>query len=722
MATTWVRLTGRVAASAAAVATLVGSVDNPDRERATLVGTVSRAALDSFEARCIRSGYKVKLGGEWIPAADLVGELEISESRDALVSSCSFGLQGPQWAPLATRQTWTRTAVEVWEINGPPGEEITRLRWSGYVRSSSPATGTAPTVKVDCGDAGMLYDEQQLCFEVEPLAGMTRGAIVAEAAAGVGLTALDVPAGAEYTKPVQAINDAFGSWLRAFIEPELWWSGFTADGTLRCWRPVLRAAPEAADEIWDWSAGDIIELEVAPPSPSASRYVLRGFGAVHVDELGFRTETKVIETYKTYSPRIATHIQDDSGALTPMGSTATSPTYMLYRRIVDTQMTRGALLISQETIEHGWFNPRAANRITDGLSGTIVYRTCYVDEDGEFVRNTREQFVELGRTRVFPSYDVDGTRIAEVTQIWRYQRQPAGVSVTPSTDITVDGVFVFSDGVSDVRWYEDYGLAEEHRLEATFDDAGYESFVTVDSYGYYTPQAALNAAGFSLRSDGVATAEFSPTWRRFSRSEVEQYVSDGVLVGKASTRYGYTIGRMRAGIGPYDYGDFSSVWASERFGAIDGQRETYNTVSSDSWEKVTYSPGTEPKRETFSGRVPSPRWKTSVWTILKQEPFELVVDDPTVEAWWGFRRQVIANDYLQSIDEAARLVEELRARSLATTVRVRRHQALVTLGATIELRAPHHGLCHRALLVELRTRRNLATAAQLGEYVLEVRA
>lgn len=725
MATTWIRLSGRVVASAAALATLTGAVDNPSRTRATLTGTVSRASIDSFDARCIRSGYKVKLDGTWIPAVDLVGDLEIRESRDALVSSCSFGLQGPQWAPLATRKVWTRVPVEVWEINGPPGAEITRLRWTGYVRGCSPAAGGAPTVRVDCGDAGMLYAEQQLCFEVDPLAGMTRGEIVTEAALDVGLTLVDVPDGAEFTKPVQAINDQFGGWLRSFIEPELWWSRFDTDGRLRCWLPTLREAPEAADEVWDWPAGDILEIEVTPPSPSASRYVLRGFGAVHVDELGQSTKKTVVEIEAEYSRKSAVSRQETDGSVTDLGVTPEAAVLRLVQRITDTQVSRGGLVLDQETIEESYYNPRAARQVTDVIGGELDYRSVLIDEAGEYVLWQQERFVEVGRRRISNSYDLTRTQVGSTTKVYGWGLRSQGIQGVEDVAPSVADSYVYGDGSSYFEDAEVYGLREEHIAAREYDtETGHEKLVTTDSYGYRALRAAITppVAGYYLLADGTAQHELVANWRRYARSEVRPlYHDDGETAGKLETKYAYSVPRQLAGVGFYQFGDFDAPVAVERWTTTDIRREQINVLTTDSWERVTYRDGEEPLVETFSGRPPVPRYLASVWSQLVQEPFELVDEDPTVEAWWGFKREVLSNDNLQGLDEAQRLVAELRARRLAPRVRVRRHQALAELGATIELRAPHQSLRHWALLIESTTRRNLATAAQLGEYVLEVR-
>lgn len=725
MATTWVRLTGRVVASAAAVATLTGAVDNPAVDLATLTGTVSRARVDSVEARCIRSGYKVKLDGSWVPAADLVGELEVTESRDALTATASFGLKGSQWAPLATRTVWTRTPVEIWEINGPPGEELTRLRLAGYVRTCSPSTGPGPVIRVEVGDAGMIYEDQTLCHEIEPLEGLTRGEIVAEMAADLGIVDVDCPAGEVYTKAVQAINTRFGDWLRDFTEPELWWSEFTATGGLRCWRPVLRESPEPADEIWSIADGTLTEVEVEPPRDVPSRYVMRGFGAVHVDELGQETTSSVVEIWSIYAPARALTRQESDGSITDLGLSPHSPVLRLTQRLTDTIVRRGGLVLTQETTEEGYYNPREANKVTDPDNSELDYRTVLIDERGDFVAYSEERWMEKGRRRVTKTYDTTRTQTGETTEVYRWSLRTKGIQGVEDAAPSVFDAFVHGDGVSYSTAVEVYQLAERHVATRTFDaTSGRETLVEVDSYGYYAPRAAVDpaVAGFYLLADGTAQIEITANWRQFARTETHPlYHEDGTTAGVFETKSAWLAPRVLDGYGFYSWGDADSVLSSERFQVTEIRREQINVLSTDSWERVTYRDGEEPQREIFSGRVPPPRYLQSPWTQLVQEPIEVVVDDPVLEAWFGFRREVLSNDYVQTLDEAERLVDELRARELAFKVRCRRHQALARIGSTVELRAPHQGLAHRGLVIQATTRRDLATGAQLGEYLLEVR-
>ena len=130
--------------------------------------------------------------------------------------------------------------------------------------------------------------------------------------------------------------------------------------------------------------------------------------------------------------------------------------------------------------------------------------------------------------------------------------------------------------------------------------------------------------------------------------------------------------------------------------------------------------GTPPVREILSGRVPQPRYKASSWTYLAQQPIELIVDDPVAEAWFGFRRETVQNDSIQSLEEAQLVMRNRRARKLCYRVTVARNESHLRIGSTVFLVHPDRSLAHRGLMVEAATRRSRPQPSQTGTYTFEV--
>lgn len=726
------RLWGRVTPTGDPLATLVGTVDNGTTP-ATLIGTVSRGLVDSCEAPCIRTGFKVRLNGTWIPDADLVA-YRYRELIDTPVTFLDFDVVGSAYSVLTTLDSWTLVPVELWNVNGPPGAERETLRFAGYVRpgaaqQKSGNAGPGCTVSIACSNAIGRYGEFELCHEIDPLSGMTRGAIMAELCADAGLTAVDFPDGAIYTKGIQAKNTKLLAFLVAFAEPEGWQLRETprafADGgpILGAWSPAPLRPPIAADDTWDLSRS---QVEITPPQDAPSRYVVRGYGAVVTDELGQTTRVTVTEIEALYAPKITPQRQLSDGTIISTGATAPAATLRLVQRITDTLVSRGEKPLSQEVLEEGWYNPRAAYKHTVAASGDYAYNGVYIDETGEYVAHWIERFMEIARRRILYAYDVDGDAVGETAQDFRWFLRTEGIGVAGSGVITVDGAYVYGDENSYYQAVEEYGFAEEHVATRTFDsETGAEDEVIVKSYGYRAPRSLIDGptapyAGYYVRSDGKGQSELVANWRQYAELRNRNIVVDGTLAATLASESRLDTYRMLAGYGTYQWGDFDSNYQAETLLLAGVERVQYKALSSESYERIIVKPEQPPRREIVSGRVPQPRYKTSPWTYLKQEPIELVVDDPVLEELLGFRRETVQNDHIQDLDEAATVVARRRARALARKVKVSRHESHLELGSTVFLAHPDHGLAHRALLAEATVSRSRTRPAQTAEYVLEV--
>lgn len=717
-----------VVAGAAAAATLVGTVDTGAPPEATFVGTVSTALVEAFEAPSIRSGFRIRLDGEWIDDADLVGDLEYRESIETPIVFAGFSLwAAPRYQVLTNRETWTRTPIEIWEANGPAGAEVERQVLDGVVLKGRQETqGTTATVRVEAMSRAGLFEAFELCREVEPLSGLTRGELVRQFCADAGIEEVDCPDGAEYTRPLQAAGQRLFEFLKPFIEPEGWKIRERPGAPLEFWVPELVAPPLAARATWRFDRGEIDRVEIEPPHGVPSRYLFKGFGAVFVDELGQETAQTVVEIRSIVAPKVATEYQAfDTGTVTPTGLSPLTPTLRLSARITDTKISRGSVLLSQETVEEGLYNPGAAHQITVASSATLTYLGVFIDEEGRYVLWPMQRLVETGRRRTDWTYDLDQTPIGERLRVWRWALTRSGARTVGLSVNSVDGAFLHGDQATYVERYESYRLDEEHQTARRYDDeTGEEVELETESFGRYSIRAAIGPGvigGLYQNLDGKGQSELAASWKRFGARYVRNITEGGVLLGVYEEKRAYRTGQILAGFGAYEWGEFDSNATAEAFGLVEVRLTAYNIVADDLYERVVYRPGEDPFPETISGKPPRPRYKSSPWSTLRQEPIELVVEDPVLEAWFGFRREVVSNDHVQSLEEAARVIARRRERALSHRVRIDRHQALAAIGDTIELHDPRHELYRRGLVVDRQVRRTLHPPDQRGSYTLEVR-
>lgn len=722
------RLSGTVVASGALMGSFVGTVDN-GATPATFIGTVSQGLVNAYSAPCIRTGFRIVLNDVEIPDADLV-DYTHKEDIDSPIAFLDFTVVGPRYAVLANREMWTITPVELYVVNGPPGEEREELRFTGYVRTGSE---DGATVKVSCFNEFGRFAQFALCREIEPLAGMTRGEIVTELCADAGLTAVDVPDGAVYTKGVVAKNVQLGAYLRPFVEPEGWHlrvkprAFADGGGVLTAWTPALKLAPEAADDVWDLSR---MPIRIEPPSDVPSRWVVRGYGAVFVDELGQSTKSTTTLVFGLYAIKVALQQQDTAGVITSTGASPGAAEIRLVQRIVDTTVSRGSKPLTRETTEEGWYNPRAAKQVTNVGSGGYDFLAALIDEAGEFVALASERFGEITKNRVTYQYDVDGNAIGATEELFRYYRRTQGVMPVAGSSVTVASTYVHGNDISYSDRIETYGLAESHILTREFDDeTGAEARVNIKSYGYVAPRSYIGPtwiATYYVRSDGQGQSGAIANWIQYAETDTQNIIVDGTLSGTIERRSTLDTNRILAGYGNYQWGDYDSNSLAEQLMLSSVKAVQFNILSaggdggSGSYEKITRETGKTPVREILSGRVPQPRYKASAWTYLAQEPIELIVDDPVVEELLGFRREVVQNDHIQSLDEAERVITARRGRALTYTVEVSRNESHLRPGATVFLSHPDRALARRALLTLATTARNRPKASQTGSYTFEV--
>jgi hypothetical protein len=724
-----------------------------------LEGTVSRAAIESVDGPSILYAWHIRLAGEWIPREHLLGPLEIEEGIDTHVTLFRFGLIGAQYSVTATTRTWTRTPVEVWTTTSRPGAlpqmeskliaahlpspggpgvrlgEGPGVRASGYVLTCSQSDAREPVVRVSCADDAVLYDRWQLCFEVPPGAGLTRGEICAEALRDAGVPAWDIPAGAVYQKPVQAISTKLFDFLKAFGEPEGWsWRFRPEDRVLEASTVRLRQDPEPPDHVW--TPADFVSRDTTPPKDVPSRWIVRGTAMVLSDELGITTRLTRTVVEELYAPKVCGEMQLPDGSVAPTGLAEEPEAQRITTLLEDEQRERGGRIVQQITREWGWFNPAAGKLRAPGAgepAGPVAegfYPTqAWIDPDGEPRAWPREAFVQIGERRQTPTYDAAGTPIRTRTDRYAWHRKSMGVRSAQSATLNVIGAAVGGD---DQSWYvfevtltavqriEDFGLAQVDDVRHEYDPVtGAARREVQESFGYRSPRTAVQGVPWYVLYDGTGQQDLVAPWGLRRRQTVLNLLAeDGHLLGKIETTAGY--GAPKKVDGAYDWGDFKSNHPSESFRTLKRVNTQYNLIDQDHYEEIVEDEDGRRTPRLITGRLPLPRFQTSPWTQLLQQPFEEVLDDATAEAWWGFSRQVIDSEYVQSLAEARALVLRRRARLLAHQHQVTRPSTLARPGDTVLLVDPRAGIHARCLVTHLRETWDLAPRTQvLATYTLE---
>ena len=715
------RLSGYVTAGGS-TGSLSGVVVNASWPERTLAGTVAFGRWHAYEGACIHTGVQVKLDGTWVDPAELAGPVEIQETLDSPVVRASFGLIGPAWSALATEKVWTLTPVEIWWNTGAPGDVVLEQRFDGYVRTCQQSDG-GPAVRVECQDAiTAMYGGYDICHEVEPFAGLTRGEIVREVCLDAGLTAVDCPDGAVWQKGLFTDSKKLFEFLREFIAPEGWKMRVARDGSaLELWRPELLTPPIPADD--EWGLSRIEKLQIEPPRDVASRWVIRGLGAVTVDELGQVTTTTVTKVYDIYAPKRAVSRQETNGSITDLGVTAYPSSLRLVTQIVDEKTERGGRPVRQVTYEWGWYNPRAAQYQANPAGGTYDPLQVYIDEDGEFVLWSEEKFCGVGRRTQEWVWNDDRENTASTVTVKRWFGRLTGSSNPTYYPLPSNySAYVWGDGESYNAAAEEYGDADEVVVTREFDAATGAVFrETEETWGYYAKGTAAfdGYATAHIRSSGRAQIDLVANWTRYQlKTTTNLIAADGTLEGQIESVRGYKVFPSPAG--QYDWGDFMSADLVEQWRTIFYKLVQFNVISEDQYEEVTWSSEGGRQARVLTGRVPSPGYRASAWTELRQAPLEVVEEDATVEAWFGFRRRILQNDYVQTLEEARDLLAREKERELAWKLTVDRAEATAEVGQTIFVRHPEHGLASRGMVTEVRARREPRTGEASATYRVEI--
>lgn len=715
-------------ASPHAPASLRGLLSNPTGPAdATLAGTVSRAYVEGWEGTVSYWRPVVVLAGEEIPLRDLHGEISLTESIDSPIRLFELTLLGESYSPLLTERSWTRRPISVSILRGDGVTMVSEPLVEGLVLDGTPALDGLG-VRLRCGDAASALDGHQLCFELEPLAGYSRGDVAREACADAGLLETDIPPGNEIRNGISTQGQEFWSFLQALGAPENW-SWEMKDGKPTVYIPELKEPPYAPDHVWtpsDWES-----LELHPPKDVPSRRILRSDVAIAVDDAGIETKTTRTTITAAYAPLAADREQQNDGTVSDLTVTSAEADRII--SVIEViESSRGGRVLGQVTREWGWYNPASAHLRTpvdsepDGpADGGYYYVQTYLEQGSSRAVAWRvERFVLIGERRETWTYDDVGTVLAQhvTTLAWRGRE----AAVKQADGAWVLGRMVATDGVSyragaDVaRVVESFGLVSEDLITYTYGPSGQVAQERTEQTAWYSPRGRIDATSANyLMYDGTGRTETAVTWRTV-RVAVKTNLTDedGLLLGTVEAEQGWKSSRRIGGL--YDWGEYESDQAEEVFGSTQVKQTAVTILDEGSYELVTTSPSGQRTSTVVHGPLPKPRYQSSAWTSLVQEPIEFKLDDPVAEEWFGFRRGDISNGYVQSEAEAEALVRRTHRREMSHVVTVRRCLCSARGGETVLLVDPTIGLRHRALIREVKRTLTPATGAMAGEYTLEV--
>ncbi len=726
-------LSGRLqAASGGSRLEITGHLVNDQAAVLLVSDTLGNTLQTSYESPVLRSGWRARLHGQWIDPARLGSVLTLEDDLDSHLRQGGLELQGPEWSPLRTLTSWTRTTP--WEIffyTGAPGLELEEKQLHGFPMptQSYRATEFDLAGQLSLGDSSLLVDEAELCLEVPPLSGFTRGEIIRAAASAVGIPRVDVPDGAIYQGPISVSGRRFYDWLKEFSLPEGWhWRTRPEDDTLEAYTADLKEAPLAPDAVWTSEA--LESLEISTPRNPANQLVVRGFRTVQGS--GETTvEVQRTEVRSLYAPEVAAFRQHTDGTTTATGFDS-GPEVLRPTSVVEVETTKqGNRLTRQVTRQWGFHNPAAgalrtpgsseADGPQDGYYPTAVYLTA----NGEPVAYQREQFVQTGESIVVPSYDDAGSQTGQLEYLYRWHVIPHGVK--DQNGLWEPVVLVGGDGGSYVKAdtatqrVEFYGLAQQIQRQMTYGPSGAVLSELTRQSAYVSIEAAIGSDGAWELANGKAQLGKQANFGLASEQQVINTLSSsGNLAGSLRTLKGYRA--LRRASGPFDYGDSQSSESKAKFRLVETESTSYTVLGDSTFEQVTTGADGIPKRDLKQGQPPLPRYQSSVWTQLQRQPVEWVLDCPALAALFGDRSEVLSTDYIQSLEEAEAVARRLHRRGAAHTLTLTRAATPVEVGQTVELSHQIANLARRGLVVARSQRRDAETGEATATYRLEVEA
>jgi hypothetical protein len=686
-------------------------VDNAERPADAVEFTVSRDVVGSWEGPTLCSRARVKLGDDWIPAADLIGGVEIEDIPiDSHTGGWSFQVLGKSYSLARTQLVFARTPVEVWLDRGEPGAviEAATPTYAGYVLGCDQTSRHVPLVTIRCGDEAAAYEEWTTCDEFEPLTGMTRLEITENAFDGAGIPGITGPSGGVYDKPLQWVNKRLFEVVKQLWEPVGGRLRPTPSRTFEIWVPAIKTAPQPPDYVWTKS--DIVDFSASPPEKCPSRYVVTGSQVVISNELGLETELNTVEIESEYAPKVAVSQQAaTTGTITATGASPETAGLRVTTRIDTTTTKRNGQILTQTVTEWGWKNLRAALWVANNSaagSGTapsgFTPVSARIDEEGAYVHFSREKFMAILRRELRNTYS-ESTLVAGTIETHRWFLKEAGVRNvgTAVGETDTNQAYVFDDDQSYSTQVEQWGLAERQVIALQYADTGAQLQQQQDTYRYQPVLSRIDGSASGslwIRYDGRGQNELVASWK-LGEIAITNNITNvgGHLQGTREVYANYTA-NPRVG-GAYDFGDFSSDAVEQSFQTTRREAKELTTLSETQYEEVEYPAEGGRISRLFAGTLPIVRFEGSVWTSLRMQPYESVVDDATALDWWGFQRETVNLEHAQNLDEALAVIRQRRRRAMARKYEITRIDHAAVVGDTVRFVSYDDGINDTCIVV-----------------------
>lgn len=248
----------------------------------------------------------------------------------------------------------------------------------------------------------------------------------------------------------------------------------------------------------------------------------------------------------------------------------------------------------------------------------------------------------------------------------------------------------------------------------------------VEEYAYRGQGAHIDpTSAHHVTAAGSGMVELVEPWRRRRRTVTTTSPDDsGRVASETEGTWGWRAPLTVAG--PYHWGgEQYSAQRTESWGLIRHESKRFAVETSDSYvEVVAVAEAGDPDDGTVReihhiGQPPTPRYRVDPWIRLVSESLELAIDAPLLAEWFGPSTTVIADDHVETLDEAVRLVRAKLARDLAHQHTVSRPITLGSLGQTVRLIDPDAGLDVRALIVGRELLLDPIRPQARGVYLLE---
>lgn len=722
---------GRMSATVAqpqALHELVATVRSTTSPGDRLHATVAREQLDAWEAKSLYYRPRVKLAGQWVPASELHGPVEIEEPEIGQhTGGFSFGLAGRKWSIAATEKVWARVPVEIYLDHGPAGHVIEgrdTAVWEegvweegvwqgetpdyrGYVLARpSQEPGLVPIVRVHCGDEAAAWERRELCDELAPKSGLTRGQVIAALAAGIGLP-VDVPDGARYDKPLQAARKRLFQLLPDFVEPE-GWQLEVRDGTLVAWNPRLKLAPLPPD--WEWERGDCLEVVPVAPEEAPSRWVIHATATIDVDEQGVETITTRVEVKELYAPLVALEQQNSDGSITSTGLSSSPSALHTTSLVIFKEVRRGERVLETQQLEYGFYARSAARLVTNTsgpgtAGGGFNYQSVNILEDGRFVWESRERFRLIGQRKTVFTYDANKDRTGARIQEQRWQRGGTkgvrNVGDTATATSVIDA-YVYDDDQSYALSIEGWGEHQEIVETLHYDGAGRGDGSVQELFRRQAVKSHVSGpnqnTSYYVLYDGTGQTEIVANRRLAQRKTIAKALtSDGLVAGETET-----VSEYRAPVkadGDMDWGGHQSNAKEQAFGVVRSESKLYSQRREGQAEIEAFPAEGGREVNLILGHLPITEYTSSVWTRIATQPLELVIEDELAESWFGWQRETLSHEHVQSLAEARAVIRRRRQRALSPKADVvRLDNGLVRRGDTVLLRAHEEGIEGRYLI------------------------